>query len=303
MSLRRALLAFSLLALPGALGGCVAAAIPVLAAGGIIARDPTPDKAGDALPPIVEVQPKGEAAAAPAVTEPLASEPATGSALTELPPAPAPGAAGTGTAVVANSSASATGTVFAAERINPYAGFYLHAAEQAQLDPVEAPRSSTILATPGSLQPVMTDCAILPPAVLIDLDPAGGQLDPARPFAPNPDLSEVLSALRLANVSVFWISGASAGDAGKVREQLLASGLDPWGRDGLLLMRRAEDRKDARRRDLAQTHCVVAIAGDTKGDFDELFDFLRNPGAAAALDGLVGAGWFLTPAPIAPKED
>lgn len=303
MILRRVLFACSVLSLSGALSGCIAAAIPVLAAGGIAARDPTPDSAGSEVTPIVEVQPKAEAAAIPSVPEPLASGAAKGNALGELPPAAIAEADGAGTAVAANASASATGTVFAAERINPYAGFYLHASEQARLDPVASPRSSAILATPGSLQPVMSDCAILPPAVLIDLDPAGGKLDPAAPFAPNPDLAEVLSALRLANVAVFWISGASAGDAGKVREQLLATGLDPWGRDGLLLMRRAEDRKDARRRDLSQTHCVVAIAGDTKGDFDELFDFLRNPGAAAALDGLVDAGWFLTPPPIAAKED
>ena len=284
MIAKRALLTGCLLALPGALGGCVAAAIPVLAAGGIVARDAESEGAATKPPPLVEVEPKS------------ASEP--------LPTALAPAGKSSGApnAVVATASANATGTVFNAQRVNPYAGFYLYASEKARLDPIDNPRNSAILATPGSLQPATGECGILPPAVVIDLDPAGGLPDLSVPFARNPDLSEVLGALRMEDVAVFWVSGTPAGEAGKVRERLLASGLDPWGRDGLLLMRRADDRKDSRRRDLAQTHCVVAIAGDTKGDFDELFDYLRNPVAAAALDSLIDAGWFITPPPIAAKE-
>ena len=282
MIAKRALLTCCLLALPGALGGCVAAAIPVLAAGGIVAREAETDGAATKMPPLVEVEPK-------AATDPL--------------PPLAGNSSGAPNAVVATASASATGTVFNAQRVNPYAGFYLYASEKARLDPIDNPRNSAILATPGSLQPTTGECGILPPAVVIDLDPAGGLPDLSVPFARNPDLSEVLGALRMEDVAVFWVSGAPAGEAGKVRERLLASGLDPWGRDGLLLMRRADDRKDARRRDLAQTHCVVAIAGDTKGDFDELFDYLRNPAAAAALDSLIDSGWFITPPPIAAKED
>ena len=58
MTLRRVLLACSVLSLSGALSGCIAAAIPVLAAGGMVARDTTPDDAGSEVTPIVEVQPK-----------------------------------------------------------------------------------------------------------------------------------------------------------------------------------------------------------------------------------------------------
>ena len=302
MNRRRLALAGLLATLPLTLGGCVAAAIPVLAAGGIITRDTTPDAALPATDPIVAVEPRDETdLAAPGPGQPGPGTARVEAELSALGPGGAE-LAGAGTAPEA-AAAPGLGDPFAAERINPYAAFYLHASDQAKLDPVEAPRRSAILATPGSLDPVTGDCAIRPPAVLIDLDPAGKELDPSVAFAPNPELAEVLSALRLQNVAVFWISAASAGEAGRVREHLLTAGLDPWGRDGLLLMRRAEDRKDARRRELAQTHCVVAIAGDTRGDFDELFDFLRNPAAAAALEPLVGAGWFLTPAPITAKED
>ncbi|OZA93956.1 MAG: hypothetical protein B7X57_03265 [Erythrobacter sp. 34-65-8] len=301
VTLHRATLLAALLALPGALGGCVAAAIPAIAASGILVRDRQ------------DTDPASANAQAPAdpVVAVIAGEPAP--TVVTIPPPPAPRStvaaarSARPAAVAANTSASATGSVFAAEPVNPYAAFYLHAAEQARLDPVDAPRRSAVLARPGSLEPVMSECAILPPAVLVDLDPAGGKLDTASAIPANPNLAEVLAELRLQDVAVFWASEVPAIEAGRVREQLLASGLDPWGRDGLLLMRRAEDRKDARRRELAQTHCVVAIAGDSRGDFDELFDFLRNPAAAAPLESLFGEGWFLTPtlvaAPDAAKED
>lgn len=164
-----------------------------------------------------------------------------------------------------------------------------------------------MLATAGSLRPITQECGILPPAVIIDLDPAGGKLDPAAPIALDPVLAEGLAQLRSADVAVFWASGATVVEAGRVRDHLLAAGLDPWGRDPLLLMRRSDDRKELRRREVAQTHCVVAIAGDSKSDFDELFDFLRNPAAGASLDELMGQGWFLTPslapAPPAATKD
>lgn len=310
MTGRHLLLTAAVLSLPASLGGCVAAAIPVLAAGGLVVRDDKPDSAPDQIEPIVEVQPKVEAPLATVPAQQLAVEPGTAAPVMELPPVDQPGSdtqalaapAPAVSAVAATSSASATGQLEAAQRVNPYAAFYRHAAEQARLDPVAAPRSSAVLAAPGSLQPVMSDCAILPPAVVVDLDPATGRVPLGAPFAANPDLAEVLAALRVQNVAVFWISANSAADAGRVRERLLESGLDPWGRDGLLLMRRAEDRKDARRRELSETHCVSAIAGDSRSDFDELFDFLRNPAAAAPLEPLLGAGWFLTPPPVTAKE-
>ena len=45
---------------------------------------------------------------------------------------------------------------------------------------------------------------------------------------------------------------------------------------------------------------VLAIAGDRKADFDEVFDYLRNPDGpvAIALEQFIGAGWFLAPPPI-----
>jgi hypothetical protein len=43
---------------------------------------------------------------------------------------------------------------------------------------------------------------------------------------------------------------------------------------------------------------VVAIAGDARSDFDELFDYLMDPSAALPIEALLDAGWFLTPPPL-----
>ncbi len=64
------------------------------------------------------------------------------------------------------------------------------------------------------------------------------------------------------------------------------------------MMRRKDDRKQTRRKELGETHCVIAIAGDMRGDFDELFLFLKDPASAAPLERLIGAGWFLIPLPL-----
>ncbi len=60
-------------------------------------------------------------------------------------------------------------------------------------------------------------------------------------------------------------------------------------------MRYPGDRKQTRRDDLAKVSCVIAIAGDSRSDFNELFEYLVNPEAALALELLIGQGWFLIP--------
>lgn len=182
-----------------------------------------------------------------------------------------------------------------------YNAFFTYAREQAALDPIAEPRHSAILATPGALQPETVECSVRPSAVLVDLDPASG----ARDFAAlpsDPALAQGLHALRLEGVFVFWISDASAAEAGTLRKRLTETGLDPTTDDGILLMRRAEDRKQLRRQELSQTHCLVAILGDERADFDELFDYLKDPAAASALEALIGNGWFLAPTLLDTKE-
>jgi len=258
---RRLHTACAVLALAMTLGGCVAAAIPVVAGGAILSAHDAQTRRSNAS---------------------LASVPAAEASA-------ASGAVGSGRA-----EAPGSGSAF-----EPFIGYAL--AETAR-HPTDDRRRSAILADPGTLQPVTTDCSILPPAVLIDLDPAGGTLDIAS-LTPDAPLGRALEDLRAQETDVFWISETSAGDAGTLRNRLRETGLDPAGRDTLLLMRRPGDRKQLRRKELARTHCVMAIAGDERSDFDELYAYLKDPSAAAALDALIGRGWFLVPTPPETKED
>ena len=70
------------------------------------------------------------------------------------------------------------------------------------------------------------------------------------------------------------------------------------GKDQFLLIRNGDDRKQLLREDANQDVCIVAIAGDQRSDFDELFDYLRDPNAAIGLDAMLGDGWFLVPPPL-----
>lgn len=305
-----------LLAMSGVLSGCVAAAIPVVAGGLMIggrgddgssddtessasARVDTPietvtDRA--AVEPVASPEPVGELAALPD------DEPTQGVRLEGGIAGLADGAA---EPVDTPLRAVAVGIPEASQAggrpalsLRAYDSFYSYVDSQARRDPVERPRDSALLTSPGTLRPDRTECSIRPPAVLIDLDPGDGMFDHAVSPAQNNALSQMLAAMRMQDIEIFWISSVPAVQAGAVRRTLAASGLDPKGDDNLLLMRNGEDRKQERRRDLDETHCLVAIAGDTRADFDELYAYLKDRSTAQPLEELVGAGWFLTPLPI-----
>jgi len=141
----------------------------------------------------------------------------------------------------------------------------------------------------------MRGCNAREAAVVIDLDPGGVAFYPALAWAVSPDIAATVAQLREAGVIVLWVSQASANDVAGVAGALQASGLDPSGRDPILLVRNAQERKQVLREEANETVCVVAMAGDRRSDFDELFDYLRDPRLATAWDGQLGAGWFLVP--------
>ncbi|MFZ1741208.1 MAG: hypothetical protein WAT93_00035 [Pontixanthobacter sp.] len=235
----------------------------------------------------------------PRAVEPAGTAPATPVPFTTPLATPAP--------VVMAASKAAPSTARLAPAYGPldlraYDSFYSYVDSQARKDPIESPRQSALLAAPGTLNPIRTDCSIRPPAVLIDLDPGDGAFDPDAKAQPNPALSQLLRSLRLQDIDIFWISELSAIKAGGVRNALISSGMDPEGRDGLLLMRRIDDRKQIRREELAETHCLLAIAGDSRADFDELYVYLKDKSAAQPLESLIGAGWFITPLPLSPEN-
>ncbi len=159
-------------------------------------------------------------------------------------------------------------------------------------------RSSAILADRITLEPDRAPCLGVRPTILIDLDPDGGVLSPANASRPPSGLAGGLEQLREDGVDVAWISSNPASAANAIRETLRETGLDPYGRDQLLLVRNSDDRKQTLRDGLAESTCIVAIAGDTRSDFDELYDYLLNPEDAASLEPLFGDGWFIIPQPL-----
>lgn len=279
--MRRAPALLALLAaLP--LGGCVAAAaaIPILTAGGVTYSERNRD--GERKPAAAPVNAAPPAATTTA-TKTAAVKVPQSAAFTVLDakelPAPRPSDRREGDARQAWSAFS-------------------HHALAAAVDPAGNERHSAFLTAPGSLSPNTVDCGIYPPAVLIDLDPTGSTFDPMAKTSPAPGLAEALAGLRGHDIAVIWISGAFADAAPAIRSRLKASGLDPAGKDELLLLRYPDERKQERRASIADSHCLLAIAGDERGDFDELFGYLKSPNAAVALEPLIGDVWFLTPAPL-----
>lgn len=247
------------------LGGCAAALIPLAAGGAIAGKDELGLGKKKPQLPLPASAPQSIASAAEAELAAL--------------PEPEPAALGT-------------------IGLGGFDDVASYAMLQAQRDPIIDGRQSAILQDPGSLDPARTDCSIRPAALLIDLDAGQNIFDPAIADSADSELGALLASVRRQQIEIFWISSLSAAEAGPVRRSLINSGLDPDGRDGLLLMRKASDRKQLRRRELDQTHCIIAIAGDNRADFDELYLYLRDPSAAQRLEELIGAGWFLTPLPL-----
>lgn len=297
MILRRALLACAA-ALPLLAGGCAAALVPVVA-GGLVVRQQTGGSDHDKAPvektggaPAAELAsslaPAPEAERVPVFapgTAPRASLGGTG--LTPAPAAPAP----------APSPAAAE----PAQGSDPYAAFASYAVQKAAPPPAGSPRYSALVDQESLIAtPRVSQCGNQPPAVIVDLDPGNAAFDLEDPPLAAPGLAQRLAAIRAGGVTVLWLASVSAVSAEKLYTVLRASGLDPQRTDRLLLLKDADDRKQQRRLRAAQDWCVIAIAGDRRSDFDEVFDYLRDPQGpiARALEPNIGAGWFLAPPPI-----
>lgn len=229
--------------------------------------------------PVALVAAPGEAKIEPAPAPPTelvaapAPRPATGARIA-MPAAPIP--------VAARSAGYLGLTSYALSRASsPMADAVLDVIDPN--DPLSAPRRA--------------QCGKLQPAVLIDLDPELNVFDPTA-AAPQPGLAEALTALRAAGITVMWTSALQVEQAEKVAAALARTGLDPSKTDRLLLLKGPGDRKQARRLSAARNWCVVAMAGDRRGDFDEAFDYLKDPDTQIPADRLFGNGWFLAPAPL-----
>lgn len=264
--------ALALLSLAPMATGCVAAAAIPLAAGVAVVRSHAgPD-------------PKGVRAAVP-VPRPQPGMASDASdyrvVLTELTALPPPDAA-------------VSGATREAAALQAYV-----AGQLAAVPSGGKPRLGALLSRPGELSAQRRECRATANGVFIDLDPGRGSFDPLAPGRAETGLVRALAALRSQGVAVVWFSRLGENFADAVRAALTASGLDPEGHDRIVLMRDIGERKQTRRAAIADTLCPVALVGDERADFDELFLYLRSPDAAAPLDALIGRGWFLL-SPFAP---
>ena len=177
------------------------------------------------------------------------------------------------------------------------ARFQDYAVAQASIDTAETDRQSAILADPSSLRLQRTQCGELPPAVLIDVDPGKDTADPLSDIDLPSDLVQALQTLRENEVRIAWISRMGDGFSDALRIQLDKRGFDRGYQDIILTLADLDQRKQTLRDDLADRYCIVAMLGDERYDFDELYLYLKNNDAAFALERMIGDGWFLLPPP------
>jgi len=249
------------------LQGCVlaAAAVPLLATGAVVGNAVLGERTRQAIAEGNDIDPDSIALASLGQYALLE----TGEMPAPLPPAPLDG-------------------VYADLRVHTFAA----------LSAGMADRYSALLADPTSLQPTRAPCEAEVPAILIDLDPADALMDLSSTAAPHPAIVPTLDALRAQGVAIAWITDREPQDAGRIRQRLLQTRLDPTGRDPLFVQRFPGELKQARRQALLETHCVLAIAGDNRRDFDDLYLYLIDPSSAGGLEPMIGDGWFLIPNPL-----
>ena len=149
------------------------------------------------------------------------------------------------------------------------------------------------------INPRTVECGVKPLAAIIDLDVAPdtpAQMEVERQSG----FSQLLQSMRDGGIRIIWIADA---DEARLRPilSLLREGEAPVinATDLFLVGLPGSYRKQERRWQLAQSHCVVAIAGDRKSDFDELYDYLRDQSYAIRLETFTGRGWFELPHPVA----
>lgn len=271
----RFVLTLGLLPCAAALSGCVAAAIP-LVAGGALARSATDGEPG----PRVTVDASASASARPDAR--IAAQSA------DFAPSKKVQAASQ-----APASAGFRATFSSSPAIDEFIRYSESRARAFAIGGEPVP--SAVLREPALLDGKRLSCEAdkdRPASVLIDLDPGEAMFGESSPL-PLASAAQNLAGLRSQGVTIAWISANSAAHADIIRQALAQFGLDPAGTDPLLLMRYPADRKQTRRTEFGEKSCIIAIVGDERRDFDELYDYLTNPDAALALEPLFNQGWFL----------
>lgn len=176
----------------------------------------------------------------------------------------------------------------------PMARYALTQAERRQAG--SSVRSAVLVEQVSLIEPRAVDCADKPSAIIIDMDEAPGvELSDGEATG----FGELLQFLRDNGIVIAWASDRSTGGLADDLAVLQAGEVPPMHAEDIHLFAWPGLRKQERRWNFAATHCVLAIAGDRKSDFDELFDYLRDPDYAIRLDAWIDKGWFLLPYPAA----
>jgi hypothetical protein len=160
-------------------------------------------------------------------------------------------------------------------------------------------RGAVLVKNASLLEPKSIDCANKPMAAIIDLDiapgtPAEMEIQRQNGFA------TLLQVMRDGGIDIVWLAEANEARLKPITD-LLREGDAPVMRDEdmVLIGLPKKTRKQEQRWQLAQSHCVVAIAGDQRSDFDELYQYLRDQSYAIRLEAFIGKGWFELPHPVA----
>jgi hypothetical protein len=183
---------------------------------------------------------------------------------------------------------------------NAYLPFARYAVEQAaKQQRGEVVRSAVLVDQVSLLEPKTLSCDGKPMLALIDVDVAPGtpaEMDVQRQNG----FADILQTMRENDIRIAWLADADEEQLAPILD-LLREGDEPVLRDTDLMLfgQPGGYRKQERRWQLARDYCVAAIAGDRRGDFDELYDYLRDQSYAIRLEAFVGKGWFELPHPIA----
>lgn len=276
------------------LGGCVAAALPVVA-GAVVAKK-TVGGSDRKVDPKVAAPPEARVTVFNDGSTPRSG---VSTSMGAVRPGALPSPNGAPSPTVAAAAVSPRAVSDGGNA--GYSAFVNYALAQAMM-PTPGTARRSALVDPATLTSgaKLLDCSAAQPAVLIDLDPGPATFDLADAPLPSPGLAAQLAALRRAGLTVLWSAALPVKDAQRLWTVLQASGLDPDRTDRLLLLRKPEERKQERRLAAARDWCIVAMAGDRPGDFEEALDYLRDPDGpiAQSLKPNFGAGWFISPPPI-----
>jgi 5'-nucleotidase (lipoprotein e(P4) family) len=317
------------------LSGCVAAAaVPIVAAGGIYKssqdskkrkRDRNPQEAPQPAPSATAQTPEGQWQ----VTQ-----------LKQLPPPS--GAPGQPPVMVTPAAGAAVppGMQYlygsgeaAALSVQAYQGLWSYVRSRALDRKTGGTVWSVVLARDGTLAaPKFTPCEQKPLAVVLDVDETallnlGYEASDAQRQGPYdekrwerweqtgadkvsavPGAVDALQGARREGVTVIFNSNRLAANAAQTEAALNGAGLGP-AEHGKTLWLRGDDgttssAKDERRWQIADRYCVIALVGDQLGDFTDLFNkdpnpvMRRNAATETMIAPLWGAGWFMLPNPV-----